>query len=185
MELEKLDYTRNAMQNVKRRFFALRNGVLADVLRRSGSPYRIIFGLNVPQIKEVAAVFGYDRDLAEKLWADTSTRESRLMAPMLVNPEEFTDVEAKEWVNGAQAIAEECDMLCMGLLRRLPYRRSLAGELTDSACAVSRYVGLRLLFADVSQDPARCALLANAELERGHPFTRSIARQLAQEASMW
>ena len=33
------------MQNVKRRMFALRNGVVAEALRRGGCPYRIVFGL--------------------------------------------------------------------------------------------------------------------------------------------
>ena len=35
----------NEMQIVKRHFFAMRNGIIADTLRRAGSPYHIIFGL--------------------------------------------------------------------------------------------------------------------------------------------
>ena len=46
------------MQTVKRRFFAMRNGVIADVLRKGGSPFRTIFGLNLPQIAEIAADTG-------------------------------------------------------------------------------------------------------------------------------
>ena len=49
----------NPLQNIKRRFFALRNGVIADTLRRAGSPFKIIFGLNLPQLAEIAAELGY------------------------------------------------------------------------------------------------------------------------------
>lgn len=45
----------NLMQTVKRRFFAMRNGALAEQMRSRGLTYRINFGLNLPQIKEIAA----------------------------------------------------------------------------------------------------------------------------------
>ncbi len=61
----------NDMQTIKRRFFAMRNGIIADVLRRGGSPFRIIFGLNLPQIVEIAAENEASADLARRLWANT------------------------------------------------------------------------------------------------------------------
>lgn len=60
------DFSR--LQHVKRRFFAMRNGVIADTYRRAGSPFRIIFGLNLPQITEIAAEFAPDSELAAELW---------------------------------------------------------------------------------------------------------------------
>lgn len=73
----------NRMQLIKRRFYAMRNGIIADTLRKAGLGYKIIFGLNLPQITEIASGLTADADLAEELWADRRTRESMLLAPML------------------------------------------------------------------------------------------------------
>lgn len=182
MDIEQLDTAKTAMQNVKQRFFALRNGMLADTLRKSGSPYRIIFGLNVPQLRQVAAVFGKDTVLARALWANDSTRESRLMAPMLVDPTTFTIDEARQWINSLCGAAEEVDLLCFGLLRHVPYITDLIDELADSADPVKRYTALRLAYGRVAQQPDTAYHLAVAELGRNETFTRPIATSLKDEA---
>ena len=46
---------KETIRQIKSDFFALRNGVIADKLRSAGCPYKIIFGLTVPQIESVAA----------------------------------------------------------------------------------------------------------------------------------
>ena len=87
------------MQTVKRRFFAMRNGVIADTLRSAGLPYKIIFGLNLPQIVEIAGDVPHKRELAEALWANNTTRESMLMAPMLIDPSSFSMEDARRWLD--------------------------------------------------------------------------------------
>lgn len=69
-----------------------RNGIVADVLRRGGlTCYDIIFGLNIPQIKEIAGHLRASRpevelrSLADALWADKRVRCSRLLAIHLYN----------------------------------------------------------------------------------------------------
>ena len=79
----------NDMQVVKRRFFAMRNGAVADNMRKLGANYRIIFGLNLPQIVEIANETPHDEVLAEALWQIKSTRESQLLAPMIYPREKF------------------------------------------------------------------------------------------------
>ncbi len=81
----------NRMQIIKRRFFAMRNGIIADTLRKAGLEYKIIFGLNLPQITEIAAEQPHEADLAEELWADRRTRESLMLAPMLYPAAELPD----------------------------------------------------------------------------------------------
>ena len=65
--MEATETSFNDMQTVKRAFFAMRNGVIADTLRRAGSPFKIIFGLNLPQISEIAARTPHTAGLAERL----------------------------------------------------------------------------------------------------------------------
>lgn len=73
------------MREIKQQFMAYRNGVIADTLRQAGWPHKVIFGLNLPQLTEIArSLPSPDIDLALKLWADREVRESRLLAPFLL-----------------------------------------------------------------------------------------------------
>lgn len=86
----------NRFQLIKRRFFAMRNGVIADVIRKSGAPYPLVFGLNLPQIKEIASELPRETELADQLWADRRTRESLMLAPMVHPLEEMTHEKLKD-----------------------------------------------------------------------------------------
>ncbi|MDE5661892.1 MAG: DNA alkylation repair protein [Muribaculaceae bacterium] len=164
------------MQKVKRHFFALRNGIIADVLRKGGSPFRIIFGLNLPQIVEVAEAAGTDSELAEALWANRTTRESMLAAPMLVDRSVFTTADALRWASEVPC-AEVADSLCHRLLRHLPEAWQIAETLVnDNPGDFGRYTGLRLAFNLVAKDPARALSLA-----RSCP-AEPLASSLAEEA---
>ena len=74
----------NPMQSLKRAMFAMRNGVVADALRQGGCPFKIIFGVNLPQLAEIAAGSEHTKEFAEQVWANSTTRESMLIAPMLM-----------------------------------------------------------------------------------------------------
>lgn len=182
MQIDHLDENLNAKQNVKRRFFAMRNGMLADTLRNAGCPYRIIFGLNLPQLREIADAFGYDEALAEELWRNDSTRESRLLAPMLVNPATFSPEHAEGWIAELKSSAEEIDYLCHSLLRKTGYFTSLIEKYKGSDDAPLRYLALRLAFSLLATNPGRTLTLAENELERNEGFTAAIARQLRDDA---
>lgn len=164
----------NDMQTVKRHFFAMRNGIIADTLRRAGSPFRIIFGLNLPQIVEIAAETPHTPELAEALWANSSTRESMLLAPMLYPTDGFSKGKALEWIVAVPA-SEVADILCHRLLRHLPFAKQLSEELIEKTDAsdMERYTALRLAFNLTSTDPR----WANGIAAKGgsHPLARALA----------
>lgn len=173
----------NDMQTIKRRFFAMRNGIIADVLRRGGSPFRIIFGLNLPQIVEIAAETEPSADLAERLWANSTTRESMLAAPMIYPREDFDLPTALRWCAGIPAV-EVADILCHRLLRHRPFAADLADSLLAAeASELSRYTGLRLYFNIVGSCPARALEAARSEAGRDCPTTARLAAMLADEAA--
>ena len=167
------------MQSVKRYFFAMRNGVIADTLRKGGSPFRYIFGLNLPQLVEAAAMFGKDKELAVRLWANNTTRESMLLAPMLMPADDFSADEAKVWIASVPA-PEVADILCHRLLRHLAYAPELAVEFADfSHGDMERYTAGRLalnLFDRVGF-VASC-VLSRLERDAG-PYAKAIAHQIA------
>ncbi len=172
----------NDMQSIKRQFFAMRNGVVADTLRRGGSPFRIIFGLVLPQIDDIAKTIGSDNDLARRLWANSSTRESLLIAPMLIDPDRFTMDEAIEWASQSPS-AEVTDILVHKLLRRLPYSFELASRIATDNNDMLRYAAMRLLWHHINDHTDETETLARKELSRNCGLTRRPAGQILDEIS--
>ncbi|MCM1290397.1 MAG: DNA alkylation repair protein [Prevotella sp.] len=109
-------------------FFALRNGILADAVRKAGCPCARIFGLNVPQIAEIAKMYGYDNNLAYQLWDEKDCRESRLLACYLFDPQSTNMVEALRIAEDIQSV-EEADMLSFRLLKRIPAKIDILNAL--------------------------------------------------------
>lgn len=176
----------NRMQIIKRRFFAMRNGIIADTLRKAGLDYRMIFGLNLPQIVEIAADQPHTADLAEELWADRRTRESLLLAPMLYPASEMDAATAMRWLTEAPT-TEVADVLCLKLLRNVSGALDVALSALTSAESMTRYAALRLLFNLLIAGPAPREAAATmrpfvqAELAAADPLTRPVATQLNDE----
>lgn len=170
----------NEMQTVKRRFFAMRNGAVADNMRRHGAKYRIIFGLNLPQIVEIANETPNSEALAEALWKNQSTRESLLMAPMIYPREEFGFETACRWVSEVPT-AEVGDVLCHRLLRHKDYAWQLAETMIKSTVAMERYVALRLMFNLLPTHVDEIELFAKKEHQNNGQLTAMLCRQLIDE----
>lgn len=146
------------MQALKRDMFAMRNGVVADALRKGGCPFKIIFGVNLPQLSEIASRCRKSRLFAQEVWANSTTRESMLIAPMLMPAEEFTRDMAREWVRQAPS-AEVADVLCLKLLRHMDYALELAQELICEYDLMAKYAGLRLMCNLAPKHPAIAAAI--------------------------
>ena len=182
MIIDKEDPSFGKMQNVKRRFFALRNGDIANTLRKAGSPYRIIFGLQLPQILEVAAASGIDSALAESLWANDSTRESRLMAPMVADRQTFSLNDAQRWISSLVS-TEEVDLLCHRLLRHLPFASEIISESgMDGRSDIEHYLALRLARNLVYNNATMALEAAKRELKRDCAMTKRLATETIEEA---
>lgn len=116
------------IKEIKKEFFAFRNGIVADALRKAGMPYKVIFGLQVPQLAQIARAYEPSTELADQLWEDKDVRESRLLAAYLFPIDRISEEKAIELMRSVQT-PEESDMLAFRLLKRLPY----AVELLDVA----------------------------------------------------
>ncbi|MCM1153271.1 MAG: DNA alkylation repair protein [Muribaculum sp.] len=119
------------IKEIKRQFMAFRNGIVSDTLRKAGFEYDIIFGLQLPQISQIAAGLPKDSELALALWQDSSVRESRLLACYLFPPEDISMEKAEELASNVRN-TEEADILAFRLLRRLPFAQILADKLSAS-----------------------------------------------------
>lgn len=128
------------IKEIKHSFMAFRNGIVSDTLRHAGMPYKIIFGLQIPQISEISRHYSPSLSLASELWEDAGIRESRLLACYLFPVEEINQDKALELAFSVLTI-EEADILCFRLLRRLSFAREIAGKLSDSNDRLTAYCG--------------------------------------------
>lgn len=117
----------DTIREIKQQFFAFRNGILADALRKYTS-YDVIFGLQVPQIAEISRSLEPSLDLANALWNDKGVRESRLLAPYLF-PIDKIDMDKCLTLASEIQTTEEADMLAFRLLKRLPFAAELVEEM--------------------------------------------------------
>lgn len=171
-----------AIRLIKRQFFAMRNGMMGEQLRRAGQPYRIIFGLNLPQVSAIARESPHDADLAQALWQNSGTRESLMIAPMLYPHDEATPVLARTWIETAPTI-EAIDILCLRLIKGQPWAEELAMNLLKPEISIPtvRYAGLRILWNMLDDDTAaRFRPTVEAEAQSGAPTAMTARALLAQ-----
>lgn len=171
----------NEIQTIKRSFFAYRNGVIADTLRKSGDPHRIIFGLNLPQIREIAAMNHNSRELAMKLWANDTTRESQLLSPMLYPADLLDDADLVTFIKGIKC-AETADILCHFLLRKCDYK-SIITQGLESDNPWGHYVALRLSWQLLVNNKDIAKKIAAKETDSAHAPSAKLAQQLLNEIS--
>lgn len=122
---------------IKQRMYAMRNGIIADAYHKASAPWGVVFGLQIPQIAEIARDAGYDEKLAKALWCDANVRESRLMACYLFDPATTSTEDALRLAATTQA-EEERDILSFCLLKRMPQAKEVLALLDAAAEEQSR-----------------------------------------------
>ena len=143
--------TQDVLKEIRKEFFAFRNGIVADKLRKAGDPHGMIMGC---LLVDVSAIAGRVRDgitdqeqlaaIAQDLWNDTNSRECRLAAPMLYPAEEMSLEEAMQWCQTVETV-EIADNLCHKLLRHIPDADALFRQLIAQDKPLVKYTGYRLL----------------------------------------
>ncbi|MBQ5938000.1 MAG: DNA alkylation repair protein [Bacteroidaceae bacterium] len=101
-------------RDIKKELRASMNGILSARMREAGMPYKLIFGVELPRLQSIANEFPHDSVLANQLWS-RNIREAKLLAIMLMPPEDFTLEIANTWAE-TMVTAEEAQILAMILL---------------------------------------------------------------------
>ena len=102
------------INDIKKELRASMNGILSARMREAGMPFHLIFGTELPRLRSIADEFPRDADLAEQLWQQ-NIRETRLLAIMLMPPEDFSAETANRWAETMKT-AEEAQVLAMMLM---------------------------------------------------------------------
>ena len=139
------------LREIRKEFFAFRNGIVADKLRKAGDPHSMIMGCLLVDISAITARIREsinDKEqlaaIASELWEDTKSRECRLAAPMLYPAEEMSLEEALQWCQTVETV-EIADNLCHKLLRHINDADTLFRHLIADERPLIKYTGYRLL----------------------------------------
>lgn len=111
--------TAQKLQLIKRDFRSLMNGTAAASLREKGLHYRLIFGVEWPQLMRLSAEIGKDHDLAQALWKE-DIRECRLLAGLIQPVETFSLELADVWIE-TMHYPEEAQYTVLSLFQHLPH----------------------------------------------------------------
>ena len=112
------------IKDIKRQFRAAMNGVASASMRQNGLQYKVNFGIELPRLREIAAEYTPDHDLAQALWKE-NIRESKILAGILMPVERFFPEVADIWVE-QMPTQEMAELTTMNLFQRLPYASTAA-----------------------------------------------------------
>lgn len=95
------------------------NGMVSQSMREKGMEYKLNFGIEYPRIKEIAAGYEPDHELALALWKE-NIRECKILAGLLQPADTFYPEIADIWIEGMD-YPELAEYTVMNLFQRLPY----------------------------------------------------------------
>jgi 3-methyladenine DNA glycosylase AlkD len=133
----------DTIREIKGKFRLFMNGVLSQSLREKGLQYRLIFGIELPRLREIATGYEPNHELAQALWKE-DIRECKILAAYLQPVESFYPEIADIWVEQIHN-SELADYVCMALFRRLPYASQKAFQWMASENRMEAYTGFRLM----------------------------------------
>ena len=98
--------TTETIKEIKKQFRLFMNGVVSQSMREKGLDYRVNFGIELPRLKEIAAKFEKNHQVAQALWKE-NIRECKILAGLLQPVDTF--------------YPEIAELTCMSLFQHLPY----------------------------------------------------------------
>ncbi len=102
------------------------NGIASRTIRESGMGYKLVFGVELPRLRDIAKDYTPDRHLSQALWQE-DIRESKMLAIILYPKEEFDTDIATLWVESLRPEqAELAQLLSMDILSQQPYAAELS-----------------------------------------------------------
>lgn len=107
------------IREIKSKFRLFMNGKISQSMREKGIDYKLNFGIEYPRIKEIAAGYECNHELAQALWKE-NIRECKIMAGLLQPVDSFYREIAEIWIEDMH-YPELAEYTVMNLFQRLPY----------------------------------------------------------------
>ena len=107
------------IKEIKSKLRLYMNDIISQSMRDKGMDYKLNFGIEYPRIKEIAAEYEPNHELAQALWKE-NIRECKIMAGLLQPTESFYPEIAEIWIEDMH-YPELAEYTVMNLFQRLPY----------------------------------------------------------------
>ena len=114
------------IRDIKSKFRLFMNGMASQSMRDRGLDYKLNFGIEYPRIKEIAAQYEPNHDLAQALWKE-NIRECKIMAGLLQPVDTFYKEIAEIWIEDMH-YPELAEYTVMNLFQHLPYALEVVFE---------------------------------------------------------
>ncbi len=101
-----------------KRLRTLENGPVVDSMKNLGLEYKRNLGVSTIDLKDIAKEYTGQNDLALYLWKK-DLRETKLLSLMIVNPEQLTEDEIEEYIQGITNI-ELAEQAAFNMFYKLP-----------------------------------------------------------------
>ena len=139
------------INDIKKELRANMNGV-ASAHARQTEDYRINWGIELPRLEKIADEIGQSCDekelsrraLAQALWNE-STRECKILACMLMPPQEMDEEVCDIWVESIHT-AEIAQIVSLHLFQHLPYATSQAFCWIASDTEIKQLCGMSTIY---------------------------------------
>lgn len=109
----------SSIKEIKAQLRLAMNGTASTSMREKGLAYKLNFGVELPRLKQIAAQYEKNHDLAQTLWKE-NIRECKILAGMLQPIESFYVEIMDIWIDDMPTV-EIAEMTCMHLFQYLPY----------------------------------------------------------------
>lgn len=123
MEREQTDHV---VKEIKRSFRGLMNGIAAQSMREKGTQYKLNWGVSLPHLREMAAEYGKDYDLAIALWKEP-IRECKILATLIMPSEKLLPEIADLWMEQTET-QELAELLALHLFQYADFAPRMAYE---------------------------------------------------------
>lgn len=110
------------LKDIKTQLRLSMNGAVSQSMREKGLVYKLNFGVELPRIKNIAASYTKNHELAQALWKE-DIRECKILAGLLQPVDTFYPEIADIWVENMPNI-EIAELTSMNLFQHLPYAPS-------------------------------------------------------------
>ncbi len=152
--------TKEQIKEIKKQFRLYMNGVVSQSMREKGLDYKVNFGIELPRLREIAAKFEKNHEVAQALWKE-NIRECKILAGLLQPFETFYPEIADIWVEDMH-YPEIAELTCMNLFQYLPYASERAFRWMADEGEYFQFCGYMLMARLLMR---RCELSERAEDE--------------------
>ncbi|MDO4802467.1 MAG: DNA alkylation repair protein [Prevotellaceae bacterium] len=137
------------VNDIKQSFKSYMDGVAASSMRAKGLHYRVIWGISIMHLKEIAEEVKSQSsnaslcNLAQQLWKE-DCRECKILATLLMPSDAMTEQIVQEWLETLPT-QEMSEWLAFNLLRHLPNAKELAQKAINSNNKLQQNCGQNIL----------------------------------------